>query len=298
MTKNSNGYYPYGTVSRVYTSSSTTDSSEKRYRFGGKEIAGSALTELGGTGAATAAPYLDFSARLYSPRAATWLSVDPRAEKYYGYSPYAYCAASPMNLVDPTGKSWYFSLSNGAFVDYIFDDDDFIYLLTDDQINEANGDPLLLQGYRDLDRFSNSFGQMALDGTLSAAVAENVLKDLFNWANHSTEDLRGNRFITNISVAVDMQKRYPVAESTSSRITLYPLSGHYWNGYDIISTMAHEIGHILDWRSGLLNNSLYNKKPGYFEKRADAFAKEHWSYGYISNNKTREYEEHARIYGF
>lgn len=123
-------------------------------------------------------------------------------------------------------------------------------------------------------------------------------KDLFNRANHSTEDLRGNRFITNISVAVDMQNRYPVAESTSSRITLYPLSGHYWNGYDIISTMAHEIGHILDWRSGLLNNSLYNKKPGYFEKRADAFAKEHWSYGYISNNKTREYEEHARIYGF
>lgn len=291
-------YYPYGTVSRVYTSSSTTDSSEKRYRFGGKEIAGSALTELGDTGAAPAAPYLDFGARLYSPRAATWLSVDPRAEKYYGYSPYAYCAASPMNLVDPTGKSWYFSLSNGAFVDYIFDDDDFIYLLTDDQINEANGDPLLLQGYRDLDRFSNSYGQMALDGTLSAAVAENVLKDLFNRANHSTEDLRGNRFITNISVAVDMQNRYPVAESTSSRITLYPLSGHYWNGYDIISTMAHEIGHILDWRSGLLNNSLYNKKPGYFEKIADAFAKEHWSYGYISNNKTREYEEHARIYGF
>ena len=57
-------YYPYGAVSRVYTSSSTTDSSEKRYRFGGKEIAGSALTELGGTGAAPAAPYLDFGARL------------------------------------------------------------------------------------------------------------------------------------------------------------------------------------------------------------------------------------------
>ena len=105
-------YYPYGTVSRVYTSSSTTDSSEKRYRFGGKEIAGSALTELGGTGAAPAAPYLDFGARLYSPRAATWLSVDPIAEKYYGISPFVYCAASPLNLVDPTGESTFVFYDN------------------------------------------------------------------------------------------------------------------------------------------------------------------------------------------
>ena len=98
-------YYPFGTVSRVYTSSSTTDYSLKRYRFGGKEIAGSALTELGGSGAAPAAPYLDFGARLYSPRTATWLSVDPMAEKYYGIGPHVYCAASPLNLVDPDGRS-------------------------------------------------------------------------------------------------------------------------------------------------------------------------------------------------
>ena len=99
-------YYPFGTVSRVYTSSSSTDYSLKRYRFGGKEIAGSALTELGGTGAAPAAPYLDFGARLYSPRTATWLSVDPLAEKYYGIGPLTYCAGNPVNLVDPTGLAW------------------------------------------------------------------------------------------------------------------------------------------------------------------------------------------------
>ena len=49
-------YYPYGSVSRVYTNSSTTDNSVKRYRFGGKEIAGTALTDLAGTGAAPEPP--------------------------------------------------------------------------------------------------------------------------------------------------------------------------------------------------------------------------------------------------
>ena len=100
-------YYPYGTVSRVWTSSSTTDYSEKRYRFEGKEIAGSALTDLAGNGAAPGAPYLDFGARLYSPRTATWLSQDPLAEKYYAHSPYLFCAANPMNYVDPTGEGVY-----------------------------------------------------------------------------------------------------------------------------------------------------------------------------------------------
>ena len=97
-------YYPYGSVSRVYTNSSTTDNSVKRYRFGGKEIAGTALTDLAGTGAAPGAPYLDFGARLYSPGTATWLSVDPMAEKYYGIGPLTYCAGNPLHFIDPFGR--------------------------------------------------------------------------------------------------------------------------------------------------------------------------------------------------
>ena len=33
-----------------------------------------------------------------------FLSLDPLAEKYYGISPYSYCAGNPVNLVDPEGK--------------------------------------------------------------------------------------------------------------------------------------------------------------------------------------------------
>lgn len=91
-------YYPYGTVSRTWASNTTTDNSEKRYRFGGKEITGSALTDLAGGGAAPGAPYLDFGARLYSPRTAAWLSQDPMAEKYYSINPYTYCTGNPIYL--------------------------------------------------------------------------------------------------------------------------------------------------------------------------------------------------------
>ena len=88
-----------------------TPQSALRYRFGGKEIAGqkvgasAVLSAPAGTPAAAAGrPYLDFGARLYDPRTAAWLSQDPMAEKYYGISPYAYCAGDPVNLVDPTGE--------------------------------------------------------------------------------------------------------------------------------------------------------------------------------------------------
>ncbi|MCQ2294587.1 MAG: hypothetical protein MJZ67_02940 [Bacteroidales bacterium] len=32
-----------------------------------------------------------------------WLSVDPKADKYPGISPYTYCAWNPVKLVDPDG---------------------------------------------------------------------------------------------------------------------------------------------------------------------------------------------------
>lgn len=97
-------YYPYGTVSRMWTNSSTTDVSEKRFRFGGKEIAGSSLTDLSGYGAAPGTPYLDFGARLYSPRTATWLSPDPLMEEYYRVSPFMYCVGNPVFLTDQDGR--------------------------------------------------------------------------------------------------------------------------------------------------------------------------------------------------
>ena len=134
-------YYPYGTVSRSWTSSATTDDSEKRYRFGGKEIAGSALTDMAGKGVAPAAPYLDFGARLYSPRTAMWLSADPLAEKYYGISPYDYCTSNPANRIDPTGKHDYYLNKNGTWTRVDTNDEfDVIFAPSGEQFVVLNRD--------------------------------------------------------------------------------------------------------------------------------------------------------------
>ena len=63
------------------------------YRFSGKERLDRAGLSL-----------YDFGARWYNPATPAWTTPDPMAEKYYDFSPYAYCAGDPVNLVDPDGQ--------------------------------------------------------------------------------------------------------------------------------------------------------------------------------------------------
>ena len=149
-------YYPYGSVSRVYTNSGTTDNSVKRYRFGGKEIAGTSLTDLAGTGAAPGAPYLDFGARLYSPGTASWLSVDPLAEMYYRVGPLTYCAANPVNLVDPTGGKIFIQTGETS-IEY-----------TANQRNEMD-DPFIQDAIDYLNDIYNSGGSGVMDDLMASA---------------------------------------------------------------------------------------------------------------------------------
>lgn len=46
-----------------------------------------------------------FGARYYDSKVALWQSVDPMADKYPGLSPYNYCLANPIKMVDPDGNS-------------------------------------------------------------------------------------------------------------------------------------------------------------------------------------------------
>ena len=99
-------YYPFGSVSAGWSSSTTPAQPTIRYRFSGKEIAGQSIgasAPAGTPAAAVGNPYLDFGARFYDPRTASWLSHDPLAEKYYGISPFAYCFNCPIGLFDVDG---------------------------------------------------------------------------------------------------------------------------------------------------------------------------------------------------
>lgn len=63
------------------------------YRYGGKERLDVSRLDL-----------YDFGARQYAPALPRWLTMDPLAEKYYGVSPYVYCASNPIKLFDPDGR--------------------------------------------------------------------------------------------------------------------------------------------------------------------------------------------------
>lgn len=88
--KSTNDYYPFG-LQRPTTEVAIR--SDNRYEFNGKE-----RLDFGEQ------YYLDYGARLYDPVIGRWISQDPLAEKYYAASPYTFCAADPVNNIDPDGK--------------------------------------------------------------------------------------------------------------------------------------------------------------------------------------------------
>lgn len=84
-----NSYYPYGGI----IGDISTNESLQKYKFEGKELDRTFGLDN-----------YDIHARQYFAMAPMWDRVDPLAEKYYGISPYAYCAGDPVNCIDPDGR--------------------------------------------------------------------------------------------------------------------------------------------------------------------------------------------------
>lgn len=80
-------YTPFG---ELFVEEHNSDDRQS-YLFSGKQ-----LDEATG--------YYYFGARYLDPKYSLWLSVDPLAEKYPGWSPYNYTLHNPMKFVDPDGR--------------------------------------------------------------------------------------------------------------------------------------------------------------------------------------------------
>jgi RHS repeat-associated protein len=80
-------YYPSGTA---YVEG--TGAGIQPFKFTGKEL----ITMHG-------LNWQDFGARWLDNVRMQWTTMDPLCEKYYGVSPYAYCAGNPVKYLDPSG---------------------------------------------------------------------------------------------------------------------------------------------------------------------------------------------------
>lgn len=84
-----NEYYPFG-----MEFASNNNGTMQPYKYNGKE-----LDTKGGLN------LYDYGARHYDPALGRFMTIDPLAEKYYGWSPYVYCLNNPANLIDSDGKA-------------------------------------------------------------------------------------------------------------------------------------------------------------------------------------------------
>lgn len=86
-------YYPYGLE---WGYEQKEKRREYRYKYNGKED----QANLG-------IDYLDYGARLYDPYIGSWTCTDPEARKFPSSGAYVFCAANPVNYIDPDGMKYY-----------------------------------------------------------------------------------------------------------------------------------------------------------------------------------------------
>ena len=93
-------YYPFGEL----MADISTSPDAQQFKYNGKELDRSFGLDL-----------YDYHARQQDAKLGRFNSIDPLAEKYYGISPYSYCAGDPVNCVDKDGRDVY-TISNSGFV--------------------------------------------------------------------------------------------------------------------------------------------------------------------------------------
>ncbi len=166
-----NNYYPYGMLMGQATAG------EQPYKYGGKE-----LERMFGLDSQ------DFGARWYQPSLGLWHTPDSYCEDTPWLSPYSYCAANPVNLIDPTGNYW---------IKAKYDKTSFYYydsrILTEDDIAKYYGDET------DLSFAGQSITIEVLDAETRKMLDSFKLKDdgtfLMNGTELDTEYNRNNSLI-------------------------------------------------------------------------------------------------------
>lgn len=273
-------YTPYGSL----WNTSLPSSGDNPHGFNGKEFQSFDSVNL-----------YDYGARMYSPVIPMWTTPDPLFEKNHTVNPLSFCAGDPVNYIDPDGMAWFYCQSTGSFISQTDDDDDKIYLLNDDQVNKINEGKF---DFLSKDAKQLSFSSAYYNKIISKEATDAICQDLFFKANKTTEG--GTESIVPNEMKVEEIQGSTIACVSISRIKR---GGNFVGakagmirldpskireGYAAMTAIAHEIGHILDVRSGNFHNRSEYGTNGY-EAIADNYAmKSHWAFNKASAEAKRQ----------
>ncbi len=190
--------------------------------------------------------YIDSEARFQRLDGA-FNSMDPLCEKYYHISPYTYCAANPINLIDPNGKQIFISFINGTlkihYVGKLYNDSKSNY-------TQTQMEQFATQFKKDIESvWSGTFGDINIETSVDLTVANTM------------DDINEQDHVIYIGEDYEMDKYDKIGEESTTNKQTANGKGSIGGKYIAINnillnnsvgtamdngrTIAHEFGHNL-----------------------------------------------------
>lgn len=214
-----NDYYPYG-----MEFASNKNGAAQPYKYNGK-----GLDTKGGLNV------YDYGARHYDPVLGRFMTIDPMAEKYYGWSPYAYCLNNPIICIDQLGL-WVETASGW-------------------HTNDA----------KDIERFCSMVQiEETIQGNVSKEQMDNFIFDEYKGIGGKLSD--GSVLLSEVNVSKNQQKEWDIAENQKMELLneIDKYSSMTINDYDRHQQIAGydgNWGHVVGPSLILLGQPIRALKP-------------------------------------